>query len=110
MNIRIMIISKLERNTNLVKDMIRDEELTVIGDSSTGAIALDKLENISPDIVIMPLGAGDTDVFSLAERIISDRPRTHVILLAESLDVGVLQNAIKIGAHNIIEFPKNIKE
>jgi pilus assembly protein CpaE len=110
MNIRIMLVSKIDRNINLIKDMIQDEELTVIGDSVTGAVALDKLENISPDVVIMPLGAGDTDVLSLAERIISDRPRTHVILLAETLDVDVLQSAVKIGAHNIIEFPKNAKE
>jgi pilus assembly protein CpaE len=110
MNIRIMIISKIERNINLIKDLIRDDELTVIGDSATGAVALDKIENVSPDIVIMSLGAGDTDVLSLAERIIADRPRTHVILLAESLDVSILQSAIKIGAHNIIEFPKNSKE
>ena len=110
MNIRIMLVSKIDRNINQIKEMIQDEELSVIGESTTGAVALDKLENISPDIVIMTLGAGDTDVLSLAERIISDRPRTHVILLTETVDLDVLQGALKIGAHNVIEFPKNAKD
>jgi pilus assembly protein CpaE len=110
MKIRIMLISKMERSINQIKDLIQDEELLVIGESSTGSAALDKIENMSPDIVILPLGAGDTDVLSLAERIILDRPRIHVILLTEHMDVDILQSAIKIGAHNIVEFPKNAKD
>jgi len=110
MKIRIMLISKMDRTINQIKDLIQDEELLVIGESSTGSVALDKIENASPDIVIMPLGAGDTDVLSLAERIILDRPRIHVILVVEHMDVDILQSAIKIGAHNVIEFPKNAKD
>ncbi len=110
MKIRIILISKSDRTIEKIKDFIRDEELTVVADSPTGSVALDKIENISPDVVIMPLGAGDTDILSLAERIISDRPRIQVILLAEQLDMEVLQKAIKIGAHNIIEFPTDAKE
>lgn len=110
MKIRIMLISKMDRTINQIKDLIQDEELLVIGESSTGSVALDKIENASPDIVIMPLGAGDTDVLSLAERIILDRPRIHVILVVEHMDVDILQSAIKIGAHNVVEFPKNAKD
>jgi pilus assembly protein CpaE len=110
MKVRIMLISKMDRTINQIKDLIQDEELLVIGDSSTGSIALDKIENASPDIVIMPLGVGDTDVLSLAERIILDRPRIHIILVTEHMDVDILQSAIKIGAHNVIEFPKNAKD
>jgi pilus assembly protein CpaE len=110
MKIRIMLISKMDRTISQIKDLIQDEELLVIGESSTGSIALDKIENATPDIVIMPLGVGDTDVLSLAERIILDRPRIHVILIAEHMDVDILQSAIKIGAHNVIEFPKNAKD
>lgn len=110
MKIRIMLISKVERTLTQIKDMIQDEELLVIGESSTGSVALDKIENVSPDIVIMPLGTGDTDVLSLAERIILDRPRIQVILLVEHMDVELLQSAIKIGAHNVVEFPKNAKD
>jgi len=100
----------MDRTINQIKDLIQDEELLVIGESSTGSVALDKIENATPDIVIMPLGAGDTDVLSLAERIILDRPRIHVILITEQMDVNILQSAIKIGAHNVIEFPKNAKD
>jgi len=110
MKIKVLLVSKLEKNINAIKELMDDEEIVVIGESTTGSVALDKIENVNPDIIIMTLGAGDTDVLSLAERIILHRPRTHVILLAEFMDVELLQSALKIGAHNITEFPTSAKD
>lgn len=110
MKINVLLISKMERNLGLLKRMIEDEEIVVLGESAGGSLALDKIENTSPDIIIMTLGAGDTDVLNLAERIILHRPRTFVVLVAENLDVEMMQNAVKVGCHNIIELPSSPKE
>ena len=110
MKINVLVISKLEKNLDAMKSMIDEEEIVVVGDAPGGAQALDKIENVSPDVVIMFLGAGDSDVLSLTERIVLNRPRTHVILLVEYMDVDILQKAIKAGSHNIIEFPTSPKE
>lgn len=110
MKINVLVISKLQKNLEAMKNMIDDEEIVVLGDSSGGAQALEKIENVSPDIVVLFLGSGDTDVLSLTERIILHRPRTHVILLTEYMDIEILQSAIKVGAHNVIEFPTSPKE
>lgn len=110
MKIKVLLISKMERNLGLLKRMIEDEEIAVLGESVGGSMALDKIENASPDIIIMTLGAGDTDVLNLAERIILHRPRTFVIIVAEHLDVEMMQSAVKVGCHNIIEIPSSSKE
>lgn len=110
MKINILLISKLDSNLSAIKHMIDDEDISVIGESRGGADALERIDNLSPDIIIMTLGVGDNDVLSLTERIIFNRPRSHVILLAEYLDVDILQNALAVGAHNVIEFPKSAKE
>lgn len=110
MKINVMLVSKVDRNITAIKQLIDDEEIAIKAEASGGTVALDKIENLSPDIIIMTMGAGDTDVLNLAERIILHRPRTHVILLAEYLDIDILQSAMKIGAHNVIEFPKSSKE
>ncbi len=110
MKINVLLISKMERNIGILRNMINDEDIFIIGDSVGGSLALDRIENTSPDIIIMTLGAGDTDVLSLAERIILHRPRTFVILVAEHLDVEMMQSAIGVGCHNIIELPDSPKE
>ena len=110
MKIKVLLISKMERNIEALRSKIEDEEIIIIGDSIGGAQALDKIENTSPDIIIMTLGAGDTDVLNLAERIILHRPKTFVVLVADSLDVEIMQEAVKVGCHNLIEFPATSKE
>lgn len=110
MKINVLLVSKLESTLASMRRMIDDEDIAVIGDSPGGAQALDKIENTSPDLVIMTLGAGDTDVLSLTERIVLHRPRTYVILLSEYMDVDLLQSALKVGAHNVTEFPTNARD
>lgn len=110
MKINVLLISKLDSNLNAMKNMIDDEAIAVVGESSGGSAALDNINNLSPDIIIMTLGSGDDDVLSLTERILLNRPRCHVILLTEYLDVDILQSALKAGAHNVIRFPKSSKE
>lgn len=110
MKIKILIISKISKNINALRSMIDDEELVVIGDSIGGTFGLDKIENTSPDIILMTLDAGDTDVLNLAERITLHRPRTYVILVAENLDIKTMQTAVKVGCHNITELPSTPKE
>lgn len=110
MKINVLLVSKHENNLSALKAMIDGETIAVIGESTGGCAALDKIDNLSPDIIIMTLGVGDNDVLSLAERVILHRPRSHVIMLAEYLDVHILQSALGAGVHNIIEFPKSSRE
>ena len=110
MKISVLLISKIERNINVLRRMIDDPDIAVIGESNGGSLALDKIENMSPDVIAMVYGEGDTDVLNLAERIIYHRPRTFVVLVAEHLDVEMMQGALKAGCHNIVEMPQTSKE
>jgi pilus assembly protein CpaE len=107
MKIKIMLISRVERTLAALRAMIQDEELAFIAESPGGEAAIDSIENTAPDMIILPLGSGDQDTLSLAERVILYRPKTFVVLVAESLDVDTMQSAMNIGAHNLIQFPKD---
>lgn len=109
MKINVLLISKSENTLSAIRGMIQDEDIEVVGQASGGVKALDKIENTSPDIIIMTLGGGDSDVLSLTERIVLHKPRTFVILLTETLDMETMKEAIRVGAHNIIEFPTSEK-
>lgn len=110
MKINVLLVSNEESTLGYLKSMIEDEDICVVGESSGGLAALDQIDQLSPNIIVMTLGSSDRDVLSLAERIVLNRPRFHVILLAQYLDVTVLQSALKAGVHNITSFPKTAKE
>ena len=110
MKINVLLISKWENHLSEIKLLIDDEDIAVIGQSRGGTDALERIDNLQPDIIVMTFGMGENDVLSLTERIIFNRPRCHVILLAEQLNVDMLQSALAVGAHNVIEYPKSKKE
>lgn len=110
MNIKVLLISRLESTIDRIESLIEDESLTIIGTSPGGTAALETVDNLSPDIVIMTLGAGDNDVLSLTERIVQSKPRSHVILLTDYLDINTMQSSMKAGVHNVIQFPETAKE
>lgn len=110
MKIKVLLISKKQSNLAAMRDLIQDDEIFILGESEGGAMALDNIDNLSPDIVIMPLGAGDSDILNLTERITLHRPQMQVILLAEYLDMDILQSGIQVGARYITQYPESAKE
>lgn len=110
MKIKVLLVGKMTGNIENILKMIEDETICVVGTSSGGIEALENIDRLSPDIVLMKLGSGDEDVLSLTERITLGRPRTYVILLAEYLDVATIQKALAAGTKNIAAFPKTSKE
>ncbi|MEA5050184.1 MAG: AAA family ATPase [Oscillospiraceae bacterium] len=110
MKIKIMLISKAERTLAALRAMIAGDDLAIVAESAGGASAVDKIENVQADIIVMSLDSGDPDVLSLAERVILHRPRTFVVLVSETMDMQTVRGAMKIGAHNVVDFPHNAKE
>ncbi|UOO37930.1 AAA family ATPase [Oscillospiraceae bacterium CM] len=110
MKINVLLVSKLDGTLQNLRQLIQDEEISIVGESPGGVKALDKIENLSPDIIIITLGTGEPDVLSLTERILLQRPRTFIILLLEQMNIETLQEATRVGAHNIMEFPTSAKQ
>lgn len=110
MRINVMLICKQDNKIKALRKLIDDKEISIIGENNGGPTALDYIENLSPDIIIVAIDPGDPEVMGLAERVILHRPRTFVILLADYIDMDIVQKALNIGAHNLIEVPKTAKD
>ena len=109
--IGIMLVSR----QNAVLETLRgfldsDEELEIVSEAPGGDAALEKVENTSPDILLIHSGGADADAVNLAERIIQRKPRTFVILLAQEMTLERVQAANAAGCHNVISFPAEAKE
>ncbi len=108
--IKVMLISKIDAVLSNIRKLITDEDLSVIAQAAGGESALDKIENTSPDILIINSGINDTDAINLAERITQYKPKIFVILIVEDMTVDVLNAANSAGVHNIITLPDTAKE
>ena len=109
--INLMLISKQDNIiAGLSQLLAADDDIEIAAVASGGDSALEKIENIAPDVVLINSDASDTDVLNLAERIILRKPRSYVILMLSEMTADSLKAASDTGCHNIISFPKDSKE
>ena len=87
-----------------------DNEFEIAAEAPVGESALEKVENTSPDILMLHAAEADAEIVSLAERVITLKPRTFVILVCEQITVDGLKNANAVGCHNVIPCPASAKD
>lgn len=107
MEINTIIISKLDERREFLKKLLEETDIKVISDIRGGTAALDRIENISPELVIMTFDEHDTDVINIAERIYLGRPQCIIIFLVERMNTDILQKAMSAGVRNVTIFPEN---
>lgn len=110
MKIKVLLVSKLEKNLAAIRAQLQDEEIMILGESDGGAGALQSVENLDPEMVIISMTEGDMDALNLAERIITYRPKCFVVLVAEEMNLDVMQSAMRIGAHNVTALTENSRD
>ncbi|MGL5256892.1 MAG: AAA family ATPase [Proteocatella sp.] len=107
MEINTIIISKLDERREFLKKLLEETDIKVISDIRGGTAALDRIENISPELVIMTFDEHDTDVLNIAERIYLGRPQCIIIFLVDRMSTDILQKAMSAGVRNVTIFPEN---
>jgi pilus assembly protein CpaE len=110
MNIKLVVIGKQEESRAELSRMLNQDEILVTGVFKDGASALSRIENVDPDIVVMALDSDESDIFSISERIYFNRPKCIVMLVARSIDVDLLQRAMRAGIRHVVPWTDNEKK
>lgn len=107
LEINSIVISKIDDRREFLKKILEDTDIKIISDIRGGTAALDRIENISPELVIMTFDEHDTDVLNIAERIYLGRPQCIIIFLVDHMNTDILQKAMSVGVRNVTIFPEN---
>lgn len=75
-----------------------DDTLTVVGEASNGREAIEAVQKLEPDVVLMDLLMPEMDGIAATEAIRSLAPDTHVIALTSALQDEKVVGAIRAGA------------
>jgi pilus assembly protein CpaE len=109
--ISIMLVSKQSGLNRTLRTFLEtDPELELESELSGADEALEKVDLLCPNILLIHAGDSDQDAISLAERVIQRKPRTFVILLMENVTLERMQMANAAGCHNIAPVPQEAKE
>lgn len=86
-------------------DDIENEYMEVIGEAINGAEALDLLNTLKPDIIILDVTLPDINGVEVAKKIIDANPYTKIILSTTPRQMEQAKQALDYGVKDIIEKP-----
>ena len=75
-----------------------DERLTVIGEADNGREALDRLEQINPDLVIMDVAMRELNGIDATRQLLSSRPTLKILALSMHADRLYVSQMLQAGA------------
>jgi DNA-binding NarL/FixJ family response regulator len=79
------------------------DDLNVIGEAANGLKAIELVDQLDPDVILMDLHMPVMDGIEATRRILAKRPLQHIIVLTGMLDEERLFQAIQAGAQGCVE-------
>ena len=97
--IKVLITDDQIELANEIKSVLEtDESLQVVGVATDGFVALEKMREIVPDVVLMDIRMPNMNGVVATQRIKAEYPQTKVLVLTTFDDSDYILNAINNGA------------
>jgi DNA-binding NarL/FixJ family response regulator len=83
---------------------------TVVGETESGAQAVELIQELQPDVVILDLSLPDMDGFNVVDRVFATMPTLRILILSSHCDDYTLFRVEKSGVHGFIDKNSNTVE
>ena len=103
----ILVVDDEKSILQSLKGILTDEGFHVIT-AESGAAALDKVEEIMPDVVLLDIWMPAPDGIETLERLKSLYPRLQVVMMSGHGNIETAVKATKMGAYDFIEKPLSL--
>lgn len=101
--IRVLVVDdhKLFRD-GLSAILLNVADIEVVGEAGTGREAVDQVETVAPDVVLMDINMPDVNGIEATQQLLSLKPDTGIIMLTMLEDSDSLFAAMRAGARGYI--------
>jgi len=97
--VRVLIVEDFEPFRRFICSTLKQRpDLQVIGEVSDGLRAVQKVEELKPDLVLLDIGLPSLNGIEVARRIRKLAPDSRIIFLSVESSPDVVQEALSLGA------------
>ena len=97
--IRILVVDDFKDWLRQVRLLLQSRpECQVIGEASDGSEAVQKAEELKPDLIVLDVGLPNLSGIEAARRIRQRSPNSEIIFLSQNSDLDVVRAALDTGA------------
>jgi DNA-binding NarL/FixJ family response regulator len=101
--LRIVLAEDHETVRQGIKLLVNSQaDMEVIGEAGNGEIAVKKVQELAPDIIVMDISMPELNGLKATKRIRQVSPKTKILTLTRHTDDGYLQQLIKAGANGYV--------
>ena len=98
-SVRVLVVDDYESFRRFVCSTLgRRPELQVIGEASDGLEAVQKAEELQPDLIVLDIGLPSLNGIEAARRIRMVAPRSKILFVSQESSADVVQEALALGA------------
>jgi DNA-binding NarL/FixJ family response regulator len=100
---RVLIVEDFDAYRDVVRSLInRQPAFLVIGEAATGLEAVEKAQQLKPDVVLMDIGLPKMSGFEAARLMKALEPAPKIIFLTAQTDIDLMEEALMLGACGFI--------
>jgi two-component system chemotaxis response regulator CheB len=108
MAIRVLVVNDSATARAALRAALADEpDIVVVGELPSGITAVEAVERLSPDVVLMDIVMPEVDGYEVTRQILRARP-VPILMISASVapnDVAVAMEALRAGAIAVLESP-----
>jgi DNA-binding NarL/FixJ family response regulator len=98
-SIRVLVVEDFEPFRRLVVSILRKQpELQIIREVSNGLEAVQKAEELQPDLVLLDIGLPHLNGIDAARQIGAVSPKSKILFLSENRSSDIAEEALRTGA------------
>ena len=98
MTIRVLLVDdSWEVRERLRVLLLQEPDIELMGEAVSGEEALDMLQRLPADVVVMDLNLPEISGIETAERILADRPTTKVVIVSMQSDPHYVKKGFRVG-------------
>jgi DNA-binding NarL/FixJ family response regulator len=103
MTIRVPLVDDYEDWRNQVRVLLQARpEWLVICEASDGAEAVQKAEEVKPDLILLDIGLPKLNGIEAAQRIRQSSPNSKIVFLSTDNSIDTIQVAVSTGARGFV--------
>lgn len=101
--ITVLVVDDHEPFRRLVSSMLGERaEFQIIGQASDGLEAIQKAQELQPDLILLDIGLPKLNGIAVAQQIIKLIPKSKIIFLSENVDVQIVKAALIRGGSGYV--------
>ena len=102
---RVLIVDDAAFMRVSIKNMLAKNGYEVIGEAENGKIAIQKYQELSPDIITMDITMPEMDGLASLKKILSMNPSANVVMISAMGQESMVREAVLSGAKGFIVKP-----